>query len=304
MSSTTPLNIITNSADRVPVADGDYVTASCRVQGKDSRCRIRFEQGKGDSVSYSAESVLDMVTVKAELNGADKEQLDVRIRSDGEWLYYEVVYKVKEGQEYIGVNIQLSPPDGGGFISTSSLNLATPQIEKGTAASSFIATGGTPTTRASDMVTIPAQNNLFSLPFTVLCEAHKQWRKTPNAAPRVFDTFRHQENGGIIMGFGSSGGFDGFPYCDIGGSNRRINDNAALEKMIIGMRVKADLSTCCVSNGKLSSESKTTWHFIQSAATIRIGGQTTAGDRHLFGHIRNFRIWHKELNDRQLKEAV
>ncbi len=29
---------------------------------------------------------------------------------------------------------------------------------------------------------------------------------------------------------------------------------------------------------------------------IRFGGQTNTGERHLFGHIRNFRIWHKELN--------
>ncbi|EOX8194442.1 phage tail protein, partial [Escherichia coli] len=78
------------------------------------------------------------------------------------------------------------------------------------------------------------------------------------------------------------------------------NENAGLEKMLIGMRVKSDKSTCSVSNGRISSETKTTWEYIQSSATIRIGGQTPAGDRHLFGHVRNFRLWHKELNDRQL----
>ncbi|MGK3404262.1 hypothetical protein ACSLPB_29160, partial [Escherichia coli] len=35
-----------------------------------------------------------------------------------------------------------------------------------------------------------------------------------------------------------------------------------------------------------------------------IGGQTTAGLRHLFGHVRNFRLWHKELTDAQLGEVV
>lgn len=35
------------------------------------------------------------------------------------------------------------------------------------------------------------------------------------------------------MGFGSSGGYDGFPYCDIGGSDRRINENAGLEKCLL-----------------------------------------------------------------------
>ncbi|EEX9038117.1 phage tail protein, partial [Escherichia coli] len=305
VGSTTPLNIIVNTANRIQVTEGDYVTASCRVNGKDSRCRIRFEQGSGDSVSYSAESLLDVGSMETELSGADKDLLTVNVSRDGEWLHYEAVYKVKVGQEYIGVHIQLSPPGGnGGFLSTSLLNVSTPQVEKGTAASSFIATGDAPTTRASDMVTIPVKNNLYSLPFTVLCEAHKNWSKTPNAAPRVFDTAGHQSGAAVIMGFGSSGGYDGFPYCDIGGSNRRINENAGLEKMLIGMRVKSDKSTCSVSNGRISSETKTTWEYIQSSATIRIGGQTPAGDRHLFGHVRNFRLWHKELNDRQLKESV
>lgn len=153
-------------------------------------------------------------------------------------------------------------------------------------------------------MTVPIKNNLYNLPFTVLCEVHKNWYKTPNAAPRVFDTYRHQADAGIVMGFGSSGGYDGFPYCDIGGSNRRINENAGLEKMLIGMRVKSERSTCVVSNGKLSSETKTKWEYIRSTATIRIGGQTTAGLRHLFGHVRNFRLWHKELTDAQLGEVV
>ncbi|HDJ8971768.1 TPA: phage tail protein, partial [Escherichia coli] len=90
----------------------------------------------------------------------------------------------------------------------------------------------------------------------------------------------------------------------ISGSDRRINENAGLEKMVMGMRVKADQLTCAISNGRISSEIKTTWTYIQSSATIRIGGQTTTGQRHLFGHIRNFRVWHKALTDAQLSEIV
>ncbi|KAA2126988.1 phage tail protein, partial [Escherichia coli] len=164
--------------------------------------------------------------------------------------------------------------------------------------------GTAPATRASDMVTVPIKNNLYNLPFTVLCEVHKNWYKTPNAAPRVFNISGHQTGAGIEMGFGSSGGYDGFPYCNISGSDRRINENAGLEKMVVGMRVKADQLTCAISNGRISSEIKTTWTYIQSSATIRIGGQTTTGQRHLFGHIRNFRVWHKALTDAQLSEIV
>ncbi|ENI7646171.1 TPA: prophage tail fiber N-terminal domain-containing protein, partial [Escherichia coli] len=157
---------------------------------------------------------------------------------------------------------------------------ATPQVEDGSCVSSFIISGTTAATRASDIVTVPIKNNLYNLPFTVLCEVHKNWYKTPNAAPRVFDTGGHQTGAAIILGFGSSAdGPDGFPYCDIGGANRRVNENASLEKMVMGMRVKSDQSTCSVSNGRISSEKKTTWSYIQNSATIRIGGQTTAGLR-------------------------
>ncbi|HGY6628735.1 TPA: phage portal protein [Escherichia coli] len=181
----------------------------------------------------------------------------------------------------------------------------TPQVENGPCVSSFIISGTTAATRASDIVTVPIKNNLYNLPFTVLCEVHKNWYKTPNAAPRVFDTGGHQTGAAIILGFGSSAdGPDGFPYCDIGGANRRVNENASLEKMVMGMRVKSDQSTCSVSNGRISSEKKTTWSYIQNSATIRIGGQTTAGLRHLFGHIRNFRIWHKALTDAQVGESI
>ncbi|MCV4819873.1 phage tail protein, partial [Escherichia coli] len=104
----------------------------------------------------------------------------------------------------------------------------------------------TAATRASDIVTVPIKNNLYNLPFTVLCEVHKNWYKTPNAAPRVFDTGGHQTGAAIILGFGRSTDYDGFPYCDIGGANRRVNENASLEKMVMGMRVKSEQSTCSV----------------------------------------------------------
>lgn len=35
-----------------------------------------------------------------------------------------------------------------------------------------------------------------------------------------------------------------------------VNENASLEKMVMGMRVKSDQSTCSVSNGRISSEKR------------------------------------------------
>ncbi|EPM0958486.1 prophage tail fiber N-terminal domain-containing protein [Escherichia coli] len=287
--------------------DEKHVTISCRVKSEvdNIAVRILFEHYDGKVRTSIGAANLNLTTRIISKTGQKSRVTARSVKDDATgWIFFEATLKADTTENTVGGFVQYSPDTGQMVASGDYLDVTTPQIEAGTGASSFIVTGTAPVTRASDMVTVPIKNNLYNLPFTVLCEVHKNWYKTPNAAPRVFDTYRHQADAGIVMGFGSSGGYDGFPYCDIGGSNRRINENAGLEKMLIGMRVKSERSTCVVSNGKLSSETKTKWEYIRSTATIRIGGQTTAGLRHLFGHVRNFRLWHKELTDAQLGEVV
>ncbi|HAZ6069074.1 TPA: phage tail protein [Escherichia coli] len=287
--------------------DEKHVTISCRVKSEvdNIAVRILFEHYDGEVRTSIGAANLNLTTRIISKTGQTSRVTARSVKDDATgWIFFEATLKADTTENTVGGFVQYSPDTGQMVASGDYLDVTTPQIEAGTGASSFIVTGTAPATRASDMVTVPIKNNLYNLPFTVLCEVHKNWYKTPNAAPRVFDTYRHQADAGIVMGFGSSGGYDGFPYCDIGGSDRRINENAGLEKMLIGMRVKSERSTCVVSNGKLSSETKTKWEYIRSTATIRIGGQTTAGLRHLFGHVRNFRLWHKELTDAQLGEVV
>ncbi|WP_137473116.1 prophage tail fiber N-terminal domain-containing protein, partial [Escherichia coli] len=271
--------------------DEKHVTISCRVKSEvdNIAVRILFEHYDGEVRTSIGAANLNLTTRIISKTGQTSRVTARSVKDDATgWIFFEATLKADTTENTVGGFVQYSPDTGQMVASGDYLDVTTPQIEAGTGASSFIVTGTAPVTRASDMVTVPIKNNLYNLPFTVLCEVHKNWYKTPNAAPRVFDTYRHQADAGIVMGFGSSGGYDGFPYCDIGGSNRRINENAGLEKMLIGMRVKSERSTCVVSNGKLSSETKTKWEYIRSTATIRIGGQTTAGLRHLFGHVRNF----------------
>ena len=287
--------------------DEKHVTISCRVKSEvdNIAVRILFEHYDGEVRTSIGAANLNLTTRIISKTGQTSRVTARSVKDDATgWIFFEATLKADTTENTVGGFIQYSPDTGQMVASGDCLDVTTPQIEAGAGASSFIVTGSAPATRASDMVTVPIKNNLYNLPFTVLCEVHKNWYKTPNAAPRVFDTGGHQTGAVITMGFGSSGGYDGFPYCDIGGSDRRINENAGLEKMLIGMRVKSERSTCVVSNGKLSSETKTTWTYIQSSATIRIGGQTTTGQRHLFGHVRNFRVWHKALTDAQLSEIV
>ncbi len=287
--------------------DNKYVTTSCRFKTeRQVRLRIRFDKYDGSATTFLGDAYIDTQTLEINMTGGAASRITARVRKDEAtgWIFAEATIQAIDDELKIGSQIQYSPKQGGATVSGDYIYLATPQVEDGSCASSFIISGTTAATRASDIVTVPIKNNLYNLPFTVLCEVHKNWYKTPNAAPRVFDTGGHQTGAAIILGFGSSADYDGFPYCDIGGANRRVNENASLEKMVMGMRVKSDQSTCSVSNGRISSETKTTWSYIQNSATIRIGGQTTAGLRHLFGHIRNFRIWHKALTDQQMAEVI
>ncbi|WDN67944.1 prophage tail fiber N-terminal domain-containing protein [Escherichia coli] len=306
-STTLNMAVVSTSGAVDVSGDNKCVTTSCRFKTDlELLLRIRFEAFDGSASSNLGYAIVNTRSLLVEITGVAADRLTARVNKDEAtgWIFVEATIQASK-ETYITSAIQYAPKKGGVVESGDYIYLATPQVEDGSCVSSFIISGTTAATRASDMVTVPIKNNLYNLPFTVLCEVHKNWYKTPNAAPRVFDTGGHQTGAAIILGFGSSAdGPDGFPYCDIGGSNRRINENAGLKKMLIGMRVKSERSTCVVSNGKLSSETKTKWEYIRSTATIRIGGQTTAGLRHLFGHVRNFRLWHKELTDAQLGEVV
>ncbi|MCX3581248.1 prophage tail fiber N-terminal domain-containing protein [Escherichia coli] len=305
-STTLNMAVVSTSGAVDVSGDNKCVTTSCRFKTDlELLLRIRFEAFDGSASSNLGYAIVNTRSLLVEITGVAADRLTARVNKDEAtgWIFVEATIQASK-ETYITSAIQYAPKKGGVVESGDYIYLATPQVEDGSCVSSFIISGTTAATRASDMVTVPIKNNLYNLPFTVLCEVHKNWYKTPNAAPRVFDTGGHQTGAAIILGFSRATDHDGFPYCDIGGSKRRINENAGLKKMLIGMRVKSERSTCVVSNGKLSSETKTTWEYIRSTATIRIGGQTTAGLRHLFGHVRNFRLWHKELTDAQLGEVV
>nr|HBE3174611.1 prophage tail fiber N-terminal domain-containing protein [Escherichia coli] len=309
IGQTSAINMASIAATKSVDVSGDnkYVTTSCRFKTeRQVRLRIRFDKYDGSATTFLGDAYIDTQTLEINMTGGAASGITARVRKDEAtgWIFAEATILAIDDELKIGSQIQYSPNQGGATVSGDYIYLATPQVEDGSCASSFIISGTTAATRASDIVTVPINNNLYNLPFTVLCEVHKNWYKTPNAAPRVFDTGGHQTGAAIILGFGRSTDYDGFPYCDIGGANRRVNENASLEKMVMGMRVKSEQSTCSVSNGHISSETKTTWSCIQNTAIIRIGGQTTAGLRHLFGHVRNFRIWHKALTDAQVGESI
>ncbi|XJC14565.1 phage tail protein [Escherichia coli] len=305
-STTLNMAVVSTSGAVDVSGDNKCVTTSCRFKTDlELLLRIRFEAFDGSASSNLGYAIVNTRSLLVEITGVAADRLTARVNKDEAtgWIFVEATIQASK-ETYITSAIQYAPKKGGVVESGDHIYLATPQVENGPCASSFIISKTTAATRASDMVIVPIKNNIYNLPFTVLCEVHKNWHKTPNAAPRVFETSGNQTGAAIILGFGRATNHDGFPYCDIGGSSPRVNENASLEKMVIGMRVKANQLTCAISNGRISSETKTTWTYIKSSATICIGGKTNTGERHLFGHVRNVRVWHKALTDTQLSEIV
>ncbi len=285
------------AADRFPLASGECFTFSCRVKGAKARCRLRVSVIIGGTDTFSADSYLDLDTRIATVSG-NTSLITAKAEQQGEWTYYEATYTANTDIDTVNCAFYMTNKiSNEPFYDDSTLTMATPQIELGNTASSFIVTT-MPTTRASDVVTIPSQNNLSTRPFTVLCEVSRNWSTPPNVAPRIFDVGGHSiDDNYLSLGFVATGKIS----ANVGMVQPQIASDG--ERFIVGVRAKSDLSVNAICNGNYTTNLNGKIFGI-TATSYRFGGQTAAGTRHLFGHIRNFRVWFKELNDRQIKEAV
>ncbi|MCC9238767.1 prophage tail fiber N-terminal domain-containing protein [Escherichia coli] len=285
------------AADRFPLASGECFTFSCRVKCAKARCRLRVSVIIGGTDTFSADSYLDLDTRIATVSG-NTSLITAKAEQQGEWTYYEATYTANTDIDTVNCAFYMTNKiSNETFYDDSTLTMTTPQIELGNTASSFIVTT-MPTTRASDVVTIPSQNNLSTRPFTVLCEVSRNWSTPPNVAPRIFDVGGHSiDDNYLSLGFVATGKIS----ANVGMVQPQIASDG--ERFIVGVRAKSDLSVNAICNGNYTTNLNGKI-FGVTATSYRFGGQTAAGTRHLFGHIRNFRVWFKELNDRQIKEAV
>ena len=285
------------AADRFPLASGECFTFSCRVKGAKARCRLRVSVIIGGTDTFSADSYLDLDTRIATVSG-NTSLITAKAEQQGEWTYYEATYTANTDIDTVNCAFYMTNKiSNEPFYDDSTLTMTTPQIELGNTASSFIVTT-MPTTRASDVVTIPSQNNLSTRPFTVLCEVSRNWSTPPNVAPRIFDVGGHSiDDNYLSLRFVATGKIS----ANVGMVQPQIASDG--ERFIVGVRAKSDLSVNAICNGNYTTNLNGKI-FGVTATSYRFGGQTAAGTRHLFGHIRNFRVWFKELNDRQIKEAV
>ena len=288
--------------NKIEVVKNNTITISFRAKGNNVRFAARFD--KGDPLTSVAAAFIDSSTLAISTSGVDMANIIVKnVVRDGEWIAIEIVYKVTDESTSIRGVIQMVNKSGANFDDTSFMELTTPQVELGSCASSFIITEGTPATRASDLATIPIKNNLYNAPISCLVEVNKNWDVAPNLAPRIFDIsgFKTADDA-LVFGFRSATG-NGRPYVQFGS----IVSFPAVDserKLIAGFVRNTEGNFKVVSNGIFSTQTKSSWSSVNGAHTIRIGYNLANGERSLFGHIRNFRIWHKALTDRQMKESI
>ena len=308
---TGPVTLISTGTGRViSVENGDSVTISARFKGNGIRARMRISKLNDDGAgnTFIADALLDLsnLTLKSDVLSSS-----FVVENSG-WIFFQSTYKSDSSQN-IYARIEMYQQEGNEIKVGDSISVATPQVEKGTAASSFIITGGTPATRASDIVTIPLNKNWVRRPLTVLTECSVSWDVMPNTtgAARILnisttgDSTDIADQSYMYLGFISKG--SKAIITNGKGTMAEIKSDIAVSgrKNIIGGRFKEDGSLSVVVNGNIGGASVSPYNDTRYLnGFMNIGGQSSTGDRHLFGHVRNLRIWHRELNDRQLKEAV
>lgn len=301
--------IAANSLDTS--GDEKYVTASCRFKSdKNVRLRVRFAAGADQSsIAFAGDAYINLSDLSVTKTGGAADRITVDVTTDDVTGWNRAVVIIKSVDNLVNAQFQISP--NGKYVAGDYLELATPQVELGAGASSYIKSGTSPTTRASDMVTIPTENNIYNRPLTCLVEVNRNWGDIPpNVAPRIFDFSGVPPIESITYAFNTSEKYYGQLYMQTykESTSTYVSSVATgrtdVRKFVGGFNVYSNGTKRVVTNGEATGTMKTEWTGVKTRTFIRIGGQATSGTRHLFGHLRNLRLWHKELTDAQMRESV
>uniref|UniRef100_A0A7A3FH75 Phage tail protein n=4 Tax=Bacteria TaxID=2 RepID=A0A7A3FH75_ECOLX len=316
IGQTSAINIASIAATKSVDVSGDnkYVTTSCRFKTElQVRLRIRFDKYDGSATTFLGDAYIDTQTLEINMTGGASGRITARVRKEETtgWIFAEATIQAIDGELKIGSQIQYSPKQGGATVSGDYIYLATPQVENGACVSSFIISGTTAATRASDMVTIPTENNIYNRPLTCLVEVNRNWDDIPpNVAPRIFDFSGVPPIESITYAFNTTEKYYGQLYMQTYKASTSsyvsslFTGRTDVRKFIGGFNIYSDGTKRVVSNGEATKTMKTEWTGVKTRTFIRIGGQATSGTRHLFGHLRNLRLWHKELTDAQMGESI
>ncbi|EGO7704857.1 hypothetical protein EZR18_004705 [Escherichia coli] len=313
------INIVTVSGSKgFAVTGGEkYVTISCRVQSgtPNLRCRLRFENYDGSTYTFLGDAYLNTTDLSIDKTGGAANRITARAVKDeaSKWIFFEATIKALDTENMIGGMVQYAPAKGVGTGADDYIYIATPQVEGGACASSFIITGASPVTRASDIVTVPISLNWCNPAISSLAEVNTNWDESPNkeGSARILnisttgDTTEIADESYMYLGYTSLGA----RAIITNGKGTKIEYKSVIErperKSIIGFRFTESRELCVVVNGNIGAKVVSPYKKHKyTGGFINIGGQSSSGNRHLFGHVRNLRIWHKALTDAQMGESI
>ncbi|HBC0917865.1 TPA: prophage tail fiber N-terminal domain-containing protein, partial [Escherichia coli] len=289
IGQTSAINMASIAATKSVDVSGDnkYVTTSCRFKTElQVRLRIRFDKYDGSATTFLGDAYIDTQTLEINMTGGAASRITARVRKDEAtgWIFAEATIQAIDGELKIGSQIQYSPKQSGATVSGDYIYLATPQVEDGPCVSSFIISGATAATRASDMVTIPTENNIYNRPLTCLVEVNRNWGDIPpNVAPRIFDFSGVPPIESITYAFNTTERYYGQLYMQTYKASTSsyvsslFTGRTDVRKFIGGFNIYSDGTKRVVSNGEATKTIETEWTGVKTRTFIRIGGQATSG---------------------------
>ncbi|QMX30970.1 phage tail protein [Escherichia coli] len=317
-STTERATIISTGYSRViDVAANESVTLSCRVKKINGegiitlRPRISFVNDDGTINTLVAGSYIDCETGDVlGFSGGDAVNHVIYREANG-WLRVEFTYKSPEAKSMYG-RFEMGA-DKRAIKKGDQIMFTTPQFEKGLCASSFIVTSDVAVTRASDVVIMPIRLNWSTPPLSVLMEVNINWDKMPNSegSARLLNvsitgaTTDVADESYMYFGFTSGGARSIITNGKGTKTEYKAYCNRTTRRFIAGFKFTEQKELRAVINGNFGAVG-VSQHTRQryTEGPINIGGQSISGNRHLFGHVRNLRIWHKELTDAQMGERI
>lgn len=305
-------SLISSGKTRLTSVDaGGSATLSARFKGAGVRVKFRFsvvdDDNSGTTLLATAYLNTDDETITSSYDGV----VVSCVREENGWLYAQATYTSAEARA-LHMRIEIAPLPGRELEAGDSISMTTPQAEAGRCASSFIVCEDVPATRASDVVRLPLVRN-WGRPLSVLMEISTNWDALPpsvEGATRFISLAVDRTDTGNAsyhyLGVNNSGQYVQFTSGrkDDGSTEVVSRADRRGTHFIAGGRITAAGELVAVCNGNQGGAQTARNNTRYLSGNILLGSYDTTGSRHLFGHVRNLRIWHHALADNQMKDFV